>query len=231
MIMDNSSSIMEAGAAGTVARRAPRKPEPPAGASISQRIAGRVRALRVARGLSLDALATRCGVSRSMLSLIERGESSPTAVVLDKLAAGLNVTMPDLFEVPSTRAERPAGPLSRREDQPQWEDPASGYRRRNVSPPGVPQPMRIVEVHFPSGARVAFEPGARETRIDQQVWVLEGVMAITLGAERHRLRQGDCLAMQLDRPIMFHNPTRKPARYAVVIASADPVSRNAGRQR
>ena len=49
--------------------------------------------------------------------------------------------------------------------------------------------------------------------------MLEGAIDITLGTQRHRLREGDCLAMQLDRPTMFHNPTRKPARYAVVIAS------------
>jgi hypothetical protein len=44
-------------------------------------------------------------------------------------------------------------------------------------------------------------------------------MDVTVGAECNRLREGDCLAMQLDRPTMFHNPTREPARYAVVIAS------------
>jgi hypothetical protein len=44
-------------------------------------------------------------------------------------------------------------------------------------------------------------------------------MDITAGTKRHRLREGDCLAMQLDRPTMFHNPTRKRARYAVVIGS------------
>ena len=51
---------------------------------INARIAARVRALRAARGLSLEALAQACGVSRSMISLIERGESSPTAVLLEK---------------------------------------------------------------------------------------------------------------------------------------------------
>ena len=55
--------------------------------------------------------------------------------------------------------------------------------------------------------------------------VLEGSIEITLGVEQHRLREGDCLAMQLDRPIAFHNPTRKPARYAVVIASEIPSRR------
>jgi transcriptional regulator with XRE-family HTH domain len=191
---------------------------------LNQRIAERVRELRAAHGLSLEALAGKSGVSRSMISLIERGESSPTAVVLEKLAAGLGVMLAALFDAPAAPAQAPAGPVARRDDQPHWRDPASGYLRRNVSPPGVPQPMQIVEIQFPPGARVAFETGPRDVRVHQQVWVLEGAIDITVGTERHRLRDGDCLAMQLDRPTMFHNPTRKPARYAVVSAS-DAASR------
>ncbi|HUP37896.1 MAG TPA: XRE family transcriptional regulator [Candidatus Limnocylindria bacterium] len=186
---------------------------------LNQRIAERVRDLRAAQGLSLDALADKSGVSRSMISLVERGESSPTAVVLEKLAAGLDVMLASLFDTPAGAAPAPSSPVARRDDQPQWRDPASGYLRRNVSPPGMPQPMQIVEVQFPAGGHVAFETGGRDRRVHQQVWVLEGAIDVTLGVERHRLREGDCLAMQLDRPTMFHNPTRKPARYAVVIAS------------
>ena len=192
---------------------------------LNERIAERVRKLRAAEGLSLEALATRSGVSRSMISLIERGESSPTAVVLEKLAAGLGVMLASLFDAPAAAPQAPRGPVARRDDQPEWQDPASGYLRRNVSPPGVPQPMQIVEVRFPAGARVAFENGGREELVYQQVWVLEGAIDVTLGAERHRLREGDCLAMQLDRPTMFHNPTRKATRYAVVIASDPSVRR------
>ena len=192
---------------------------------LNQRIAERVRDQRATQGLSLDALASKSGVSRSMISLIERGESSPTAVVLEKLAAGLGVMLASLFDTPAATAQALSGPVARRDDQPQWQDPASGYLRRNVSPPGVPQPMQIIEVHFPPHGRVAFETGARDLRVHQQVWVLEGAIDITLGAERHQLREGDCLAMQLDRPTMFHNPTRKPARYAVVIATETPSRR------
>jgi glyoxylate utilization-related uncharacterized protein len=90
---------------------------------------------------------------------------------------------------------------------------------------GVRQPMQIVEVHFPAGGRVAFETAVRDTCVHQQVWVLEGTIDITLGVERHRLHEGDCLAMQLDGPTMFHNPTRKPTRYAVVIAPEAPARR------
>ncbi len=58
----------------------------------------------------------------------------------------------------------------------------------------------------------------------QQVWVLEGAIEVTWGDETHRLGAGDCLAMQLDRPIAFHNRTRMAARYAVVVAS-EPAGR------
>ena len=196
-----------------------------AASDLNQRIAERVRELRAGQALSLEALADKSGVSRSMISLIERGESCPTAVVLEKLAAGLGVMLASLFDAPPAAAQAPSSPVARRDDQPQWQDPASGYVRRNVSPPGVPQPMHIVEVHFPPGGRVAFETGGRDMRVHQQVWVLEGAIDVTLGVERHRLREGDCLAMQLDRPTMFHNPTRKPTRYAVVIASEPPARR------
>ena len=183
--------------------------------SLDARIAQRVRDLRAARGLSLDALATHCGVSRSMISLIERGESSPTAVLLEKLATGLNVSLASLFEV----AQPTKDPVARLADQLSWRDPHSGYVRRNVSPSGVASPIQIVEVSFPPKARVAYETGAREPQIHQQVWVLDGSIEVTVGDDHHRLSTGDCLALVLDRPVSYHNPTRKTARYAVVITA------------
>jgi transcriptional regulator with XRE-family HTH domain len=183
--------------------------------NLNARIARRVRDLRASRELSLETLADASGVSRSMISLVERGESSPTAVVLEKLARGLGVTLPALFDAPVAHGRDEPGPVARRDQQPEWRDPASGYVRRNVSPPGVPQAMRIVDVRFPPGGRVAFENGVR---VQQQVWVLEGAIDVTVGAARHRLREGDCLAMSLDHPSMFHNPGRRWARYAVVSA-------------
>jgi transcriptional regulator with XRE-family HTH domain len=182
---------------------------------LTERIARRVRELRAAAGLSLDELAGRCGVSRSMISLIERGESSPTAVVLEKLSVGLDVSLASLFDAPRPSAD----PLSRRAEQHEWRDPASGYVRRNVSPAGYDSPIQIVEVNFPPGARVAYQSGPRQPRLWQQVWVLEGRIELLLGEQRHTLDAGDCLAMQLDQPLSYHNPTRAPARYAVVLCS------------
>lgn len=150
-----------------------------------------------------------------MISLIERGESSPTAVLLERLATGLNVPLASLFDAPSASRE----PIARRADQPRWRDPASGYVRRNVSPSGFPSPIQIVEVEFPRGARVAFDTGARDVRQHQQVWVLEGAIEVTVGDDHHALQAGDCLAFVLDKPVTFQNRTRKIARYAVVIVS------------
>ncbi len=47
-------------------------------------------------------------------------------------------------------------------------------------------------------------------------------MDLTVDKERHRLGRGDCLAMQLDRPPLFRNPTRQAARYPVVISTGIP---------
>jgi transcriptional regulator with XRE-family HTH domain len=207
-MMDIASIMLEAGAP----------------AEINERIADRVRELRARRRLSLDALAAKSGVSRSMISLVERGESSPTAVVLEKLANGLGVTLAALFDAPDGDRRTPE-PIARLKDQPVWRDPASGYLRRNVSPPGIAHPMQLVEIEFPAGGRVAFETGGRDARVHQQIWVLDGAIDVTVGDERHRLREGDCLAMELNRPTIFHNPARKAARYAVVIASEPPERR------
>jgi len=188
---------------------------------INTRIARRVAETRAARGLSLAALAERSGVGRSTISLIERGESSATATVLDKLSAALGITVAALFDAPSEEAP---SPLSRSDEQPVWTDPGSGYVRRNLSP-ALPSPIQLVEVVFPPGQRVAYDTGARETEVSQQVWLIEGTMAVTVGDTSWRLAAGDCLAMRLDRPIAFHNPGTAPARYLVALVSQAPKPR------
>lgn len=188
---------------------------------INTRIARRVRGLRDAHGYSLDALAELSGVSRSNISLIERGQSSPTAAVLDKLATGLGVTLASLFEDSSSGPATEPSPVARVAEQPVWTDPASGYVRRNVSP-AFRSPLQLVDVVFPAGQRVAYDTAAREVEVHQQVWMIEGTMELTVGPTLWRLGTGDCLAMRLDQPIVYRNPTRRPARYLVALATLPP---------
>jgi hypothetical protein len=151
-----------------------------------------------------------------MISLVERGESSPTASLLHRLATGLGTTLASLFDE-EERSE--ASPLSRRADQLVWRDPETGYLRRNLSPPGFPSPVELVEVILPPGARVAYDGVPRSMGISQQVWVLDGEIELTLGTDVHRLAVGDCLAMRVDRPTAFCNPTDQPARYVLALAT------------
>ena len=182
-------------------------------AGIERRLAERLRRERTRRNLSLEALAERSGVSRAMISKVERSEASPTAALLGRLCAGLGITLAALF----ADEERPPEPLSRRAGQPTWRDPETGYVRRDVSPAGL-GPFEIVDVSFPPGARVVFDKAWHGRIIDQQVWVLDGVLEMTVGDAQHRLEAGDCLHMRLDRPIAFRNPTKRAVRYAVVLA-------------
>ena len=183
---------------------------------VDARLALRLRTLRADRGLTLEGLAERAGVSRSMISLIERGESSPTASVLDRLATGLGLSLAALF---ADEARPDADPVARRAGQPVWCDPETGYQRRHLSPLGYPTPIELVEVAFPAGARVAYESAPRGLGISQQVWLLEGEMELTVGEAVHRLAAGDCLAMRVDRPIAFRNPGDRPARYIVALTT------------
>ena len=177
-----------------------------AASSLNDRIAQRVRELRAERGLSLDALAARCDISRSMISLIERGESSPTAVLLEKLAAGLDVPPASLFDAPAPIAS----PVARGADAEPWRDPQSGYVRRNVSPSGVGSPIQIVEVSVPGRRARVVRDAARATPSctsrsgcsrarSRSRWATSATGSAPATAWRWCSTQ----------PIIFHNPHRR----------------------
>ena len=176
------------------------------------RIAGRLRYEREARGWSLAELAAHSGVSKAAISKIERGEVSPTAVVLVRLAGAFDLTLAGLL----LRAEGEGGRLSRAADQPAWRDPATGYVRRQVFC-RPDHPLEIVEVELPAGQRVAF-PASSYALIRQAVWVREGRLTITEGGERHALESGDCLGFGPPADIILANETDRPCRYAVVLS-------------
>jgi transcriptional regulator with XRE-family HTH domain len=178
--------------------------------NLDQRIAVRVRAQRQERGLTLDALAERSGVSRAMISRVERGEASPTAALLGRLAGALQTTLSEFFKEQAGET-----PLVRAAEQAIWRDPATGYLRRNVTDGGAG--LDIVEVTLPPGANVIYDNAAAFVAVEQVVWVLEGRLRMGLGDDVFDLATGDSLAMRLDRPVRFQNIGAAPVRYAVVL--------------
>lgn len=178
---------------------------------LGARLAATVGAARTARGMSVNALAESSGVSRAMIAKIEGGEAQPTAALLAKLSAALELTLSELI----ARAESSEHRLVRLAEQPTWKDPDSGYVRRAVSPPAG-GPLELVEVELPAGAEVPI-PAESYTFIHQQIWVLDGRLDFHEGEAVHELAVGDCLQLGPPAPCRFVNPTREPCRYLVAL--------------
>ena len=185
---------------------------------IDAHIAARVRDLRKAQGYTLEQLAQRSGVSRSAISMVERGETSPTATVLGKLATALNMPLAALFDMAPAGA--PPSPLARHGEQACWQDPASGYQRRHLTPAGQGSRLELTEVIFPAGQSVTFDNAMHASPAPhQQLWLLEGQMTLTVGTQCWQLQAGDCLAMEVNQPIVFANPGAAAARYVLALSA------------
>ena len=180
---------------------------------LESAIGERLRLLRVARSQTLDDLASASGVSRAMISRIERGEASPTAQLLSRLCAALDLTLSAFFAF----AEGEGDPLSRREAQVVWRDPETGYQRRAVSPPGTAARVEVIDVEFPAGARIAYPPETAKAGMTQHVWLFSGALRMTVAGTVHDLAPGDCLYMSITEGHVFENPGDVPAHYAVVL--------------
>ena len=179
--------------------------------TLAASLAGALLAARQARGLSVSALAEQSGVSRAMIAKVERGDAQPTAVLLARLAGALGMTLSELV----ARAEDGGGRLVRLADQPTWIDPASGYRRRAVSPASG-RPLELVEVELPARARVAFAADAYAL-VHQQIWMLDGRLRLHEGDTVHELDTGDCLQLGPPAPRVYVNPTDRTNRYLVAL--------------
>lgn len=183
-------------------------PELPA-EPLNDSIAKTLLTARLDRDLSANALAERSGVSRAMISKIERGEAQPTAALLARLSGALGMTLSELV----ARAERGDRRLVRAAEQPTWVDPGTGYRRRAVSPVAG-GPLELVEVDLPPGAEVS-SPADAHAFIHQQIWVLDGHLRFREGDTTHELDAGDCLQLGPPAPCTYINPTRESCRYLV----------------
>ncbi|HSS13598.1 MAG TPA: helix-turn-helix transcriptional regulator, partial [Rhizomicrobium sp.] len=131
-------------------------------------LARQIRLEREARNWSLADLAERSGVAKASISKIERGEVSPSAVLLLRLATAFDLTLAGLL----LRAEGEKPRLSRAADQPVWRDPATGYIRKQIFSRSD-HPMELVQVEMPPGRKVTM-PVSAYSRIRQILWVQSG---------------------------------------------------------
>jgi transcriptional regulator with XRE-family HTH domain len=180
--------------------------------AADQRLAARLRELRRARRWSLDELAALSGISRASLSRIENGEVSPTASALGRLAGAHGVTMSRLL----AEIEGDAPALVARADQPEWIDPATGFRRRSVSPPSLDFDCEVLQCELPAGARIDY-PLTPRLGLEHHLYLQDGALELTIEGAVHRLRAGDCLRYKLIGASSFLATGRRPARYILVL--------------
>jgi transcriptional regulator with XRE-family HTH domain len=179
---------------------------------FERQLAERLAALRMAAGCSLDELATRSGVSRATLSRLERGETSPTATLLSRLARAHGLPLSRLL------AEAEALPvrLLRAADQPRWHDQHSGFERRMRCPPLAGFATEVIEAVLAPGAELVYdEPPV--ARLEHHLCLLDGQVRLTLQGQPFELAPGDSLSFRCQGRSIFANPGDRPARYLLAM--------------
>src|ERR671910_2200725 len=166
-------------------------------------VGDRVRGLREAMGYSLRDLADRSGVSAPMLSQVERGETSPTLAVAERIAFGLELSLSQLLRLDETEDVSVVRAAERRR---------GGGRSHSyeVLTPPLPGLRAEVSLHtLAPGASTAgpddppmHEPGSRETAV-----VERGPVRLVCGGAAHDLREGDSVTFDADLPHHFENPS------------------------
>ena len=165
--------------------------------------------------LSLRDLAERSGVSAPMLSQVERGETSPTIAVAQKIASGLDLTLSQLLRLDEGRNVHVSRAGDRRTRRKR------GHAFEELTPP-LPGQRADVSAHTlaPSAATGApddppmHEPGARETAVVQA-----GSLDLLIDGERHELGPGDSVTFDADLPHHFENNGDDEARFLAVVAA------------
>ena len=180
----------------------------------SGRLGGRVRELRRGRGLTLEDLAEQSGVSRAMISKLERGEKNPTLVVAAKLAEGLGVTLSQLAGM----EERREVVVVPRERRMVMRDPETGFERQLLSPNFVGRGVEFIRNEIPEGSTSGEFPPHRRG-VEEHIVVERGSLRATVGGEQYLLGEGDALYFEADVPHCFDNAGEGECSYYLVISS------------
>ncbi|CAO3437676.1 helix-turn-helix domain-containing protein [Azospirillum endophyticum] len=181
-------------------------------ASPQSHISDELRRRRREQGLSLEALSTVSGVSRSMISKIERGEAVPSTAILSRLAEALGVSFSRLL-APQTELEVLLIPASR---QPVLRDETSGYLRRCLSPVLPGRGIDWVLNTLPPGASTG-EFTAHRRGVAEYIYVLRGRLCAVVGERSIVVEQGDSLYFEADAGHAFTNLGTEPCEYFLVI--------------
>jgi transcriptional regulator with XRE-family HTH domain len=168
-------------------------------------VGDRIRLLRSERNLTLHALAERTGLSSSMLSLVERGKTTPSIGTLVAISSALGAHMSDLFD---NRADKPQEPVIRMDDQPVFVT-AEGVKRRVIrtdNDQGIELVFNDYEPGTGSGSGLVHHSG------HEYGVVLDGTLTVEVNGAKHELKPGDAISYDSELPHRIQNTGRKHVR-------------------
>jgi quercetin dioxygenase-like cupin family protein len=168
------------------------------------------------RRMTLEALAERSGVSRAMISKLERGEKNPTLVVTAKVAEGLGINLSELLGTEEQR-EVIVVPRDRR---PTMRDPQTGFERQLLSPTLGGQVAEFIRDVVPKGSTSGEFPPYR-SGIEEYVLVEKGRLKAIVGGEKYLLEEGDALYFEADVAHRFDNAGEEECSYYLVTVSKE----------
>jgi transcriptional regulator with XRE-family HTH domain len=185
------------------------------GLVMTDTLAGRMKEMREGRRWSLREAAERTGVSKSMLSKIERGTASPTATVLGRLAEGFEMSISQFV---GGEVRRDDVVLLPREDQPIFRVPTTGFERRSLSP--VTHNGGTVDFCInalpPGQSSGTFPP--HHAGVEETLVVASGHLRLHLGDTVYELCAGDSVFYRAHVSHRFDNPSdQEPSIFYIVI--------------
>ncbi len=171
----------------------------------------RIREIRNRRGLALRALAEQCGLSANAISLIERGETSPTISSLHQLATALEVPITVFFEdkteVNSVHVKQDCG-LRFRNNNLEMENLGTGLPNQQI------QPFRMT---IEPGSETTSEPITHPGQ--EFIYCLEGEIEYYVTDQKYHLKSGDSLLLDATQPHSWRNTTHVPATILLIFQS------------
>ena len=182
-------------------------------ADLARSVGARLKDLRIHSGLTLEDLSKRSGVSRAMLSKVERAEKSPTLAVFLRIAKGMNVSFSTLMGGKISKAKvvkiRAAHRLT-------FKDPETGFERHNLSPAHPHGNVELLLHRIPPGQSSGILP-SYDTPTEKYLVVQTGTLRVIIGKKAYELNAGDSFYFNVEEPYRFDNPGGTECSYYLTI--------------
>ena len=181
--------------------------------SAPPEVGATLQRMRLARGLTLEDLSRIAGVSKSMLSQIEREKANPTIAITWRLANALGVQIGELLS-----SETRAVDLIRVVDAheiPTLPGSHAGYSLRILGPMDLAGKYEWYELTLQPGGELASQ--AHDPGTNEHLTVVTGTVELEVGAEKRKIKHGATARYPADQNHVIRNAGKTEAKALLVV--------------